>query len=110
MEDDHTTANRQLTWSGFNACCDAAEVPAAVQRAAAFGELVAGGRALPFDGFALGGSLGKDRDDMLQMLGQLMPALPREKPNHLLGIADEASVRGAVALGVDTFDSCLPTR
>lgn len=65
---------------------------------------------LPFDGFALGGSLGKDRDEMLQMLGQLMPALPREKPNHLLGIADEASVRGAVALGVDTFDSCLPTR
>jgi hypothetical protein len=53
MEDDHTTANRQLTWSGFNACCDAAEVPAAVQRAAAFGEFVAGGRALPFDGFAV---------------------------------------------------------
>ena len=65
---------------------------------------------LPFDGFALGGSLGKDTDELLQMLGQVMPALPRGKPNHLLGIADEISVRGAVALGVDTFDSCLPTR
>ena len=47
---------------------------------------------------------------MMAMLGHLMPAIPREKPNHLLGIADEPSVRGAVALGVDTFDSCLPTR
>ena len=35
---------------------------------------------------------------MLGMLGLLMPALPRDKPNHLLGIADERSVRGALAL------------
>ena len=56
------------------------------------------------------GSLGKDSEEMMAMLGHLMPAIPREKPNHLLGIADEPSVRGAVALGVDTFDSCLPTR
>jgi queuine tRNA-ribosyltransferase len=36
--------------------------------------------------------------------------LPEEKPNHLLGIADEPSIWKGAGLGVDTFDSCFPTR
>jgi len=40
----------------------------------------------------------------------LMPLVPREKPNHLLGIADVESIEQAVRFGVDTFDSCFPTR
>ena len=66
--------------------------------------------ALPFDGFAIGGSLGKDRTEMFAMLTDLMPLLPSHKPNHLLGIGDEESLRACVALGVDTFDSSWPTR
>lgn len=66
--------------------------------------------ALPFDGFGIGGSLGKDRKDLFQLLNFVMPQLPASKPNHLLGIADTESIRGAVPLGVDTFDSCFPTR
>lgn len=65
---------------------------------------------LPFDGFALGGSLGRDRADMLALLHDVMPMLPTSKPNHLLGIGDEASIRVGVRLGIDTFDSCFPTR
>lgn len=65
---------------------------------------------LPFDGFAIGGSLGKDRAEMVELLTFLMPLVPAHKPNHLLGIADEASVLAAIPLGVDTFDSCNPTR
>lgn len=65
---------------------------------------------LPFDGYAIGGSLGKDRDEMLDLLTYLMPLVPRDKPNHLLGIADPDSVRAIIPLGVDTFDSCNPTR
>lgn len=65
---------------------------------------------LPFDGFAIGGSLGKDREELFELLRFVMPRLPREKPNHLLGIADVDSIAGAVPLGVDTFDSCFPTR
>lgn len=38
------------------------------------------------------------------------PSLPVDKPNHLLGIADEPSIWAGAALGVDTFDSCFPTR
>jgi queuine tRNA-ribosyltransferase len=59
---------------------------------------------------AVGGSLGKDRQEMLDMLSWLMPLLPRNKPNHLLGIADPESCASVVPLGVDTMDSCNPTR
>ena len=39
-----------------------------------------------------------------------MPQLPTDRPNHLLGIGDEASIVAAVPHGVDSFDSCFPTR
>lgn len=66
--------------------------------------------ALPFDGYAVGGSLGKDRDECLELLGYVLPLLPAEKPNHILGIADPYSVQRGVVHGADTFDSCFPTR
>jgi len=65
---------------------------------------------LPFDGFAIGGSLGKDRVEMLELLAFLMPKLPETKPNHLLGIADPESAEAVVPFGIDTMDSCNPTR
>ena len=65
---------------------------------------------LPFDGFAIGGSLGKDRAEMLELLAYLMPQLPESKPNHLLGIADPESAEAVVPYGIDTMDSCNPTR
>jgi len=65
---------------------------------------------LPFDGFAIGGSLGKDRKEMVELLAYLMPLVPAHKPNHVLGIADEESVLALVPHGIDTFDSCNPTR
>jgi queuine tRNA-ribosyltransferase len=65
---------------------------------------------LPFDGHAIGGSMGKNRQEMVEMLSFMMPLLPSDKPNHLLGIGDLASIEPCVSLGVDTFDSSHPTR
>jgi queuine tRNA-ribosyltransferase len=65
---------------------------------------------LPFDGFAIGGSLGKTKPEMVEMLTMLMPQLPLDKPNHLLGIGDLASLASCIPLGIDTFDSSYPTR
>lgn len=65
---------------------------------------------LPFDGFAIGGSMGKTREQMFAMLGQLMPQVPHDKPNHLLGIGDLESLETCIKLGIDTFDSSHPTR
>ena len=66
--------------------------------------------ALPFDGLAVGGSLGKTRDDLNELLRFVMPLLPLEKPVHLLGIGDRPSIFRSVPLGVDTFDSSYPTK
>ena len=65
---------------------------------------------LPYDGFAIGGSLGADRSEMLKLLEFLVPRLPADKPNHLLGIADPESAEAVAPLGIDTLDSCNPTR
>lgn len=65
---------------------------------------------LSFDGYAIGGSLGKTRDQMTTMLQNLMPQLPETKPNHLLGIGDLVSLDACIPLGIDTFDSSHPTR
>ncbi len=66
--------------------------------------------ALPFDGHAVGGSLGKNHQQMFEMLSYVMPQLPQDKPNHLLGIGDLTSLEPCIKLGVDTFDSSHPTR
>ena len=78
---------------------------------------------LPFDGFAIGGSLGGNRDEMVSMLGTVMSSYrsidcsgwgeepgSRTKPVHLLGIADTESIGRTVGMGIDTYDSCFPTR
>lgn len=65
---------------------------------------------LDFDGHAIGGSMGKNREEMVDMLKFMMPLLPDDKPNHLLGIGDLASIEPCISLGVDTFDSSHPTR
>ena len=66
--------------------------------------------AMPFDGYAIGGSLGKTQDQMIEMLSYLVPMLPKDKPNHLLGIGDVSSIDQCIPLGIDTFDSSHPTR
>ena len=48
--------------------------------------------------------------EMLELLAFLMPLVPDHKPNHLLGIADPESCAAVVPFGIDTMDSCNPTR
>lgn len=72
---------------------------------------------LPFDGYAIGGSLGNGKQELKELLDWMMPMFDdnteverKDKPRHLLGIADEESIRHAVTRGIDTLDSCYPTR
>lgn len=65
---------------------------------------------LDFDGYAIGGSLGKNHQEMFDLLKYTVPSLPEEKPNHLLGIGDLKSIENCVKLGIDTMDSSHPTR
>ncbi|MFC1842307.1 tRNA guanosine(34) transglycosylase Tgt [Candidatus Dependentiae bacterium] len=65
---------------------------------------------LDFDGFAIGGSLGKTHEQMFEMLQFATPLLPENKPNHLLGIGDLNSLETCIKMGLDTFDSSHPTK
>jgi queuine tRNA-ribosyltransferase len=64
---------------------------------------------LPFDGIAIGGSLGKCKEDMHQVLDWVVPHLD-ERPRHLLGIGEIDDIFECVLRGVDTFDCVSPTR
>ncbi|MBI5274471.1 MAG: tRNA-guanosine(34) transglycosylase [Chlamydiales bacterium] len=66
--------------------------------------------ALPFDGFAIGGSLGKTKQEMINMLESIMDHIPTSHPRHLLGIGDLESLDLCMPLGIDTFDSAYPTK
>lgn len=65
---------------------------------------------LGFDGLAIGGALGENRAEMTAMLSDLAPFLPTALPRHLLGIGDGESIRNSLPFGMDSFDSCYPTR
>ncbi len=66
--------------------------------------------ALPFDGYGIGGSLGKTKRDMHHILDFVMPLLPRNKPRHLLGIGEPDDLWEGSYRGVDLFDCAAPTR
>ena len=54
--------------------------------------------------------MGKTKDDLKAMLTAIAPTMPPDLPTHLLGIADVESIVTGASLGLDTFDSCYPTR
>ncbi|HTU15714.1 MAG TPA: tRNA guanosine(34) transglycosylase Tgt [Solirubrobacterales bacterium] len=62
------------------------------------------------DGIAIGGTLGRDKDEMAEVLGFTVPALPVEAPKHLLGIGEVDDLMHGIALGLDVFDCAVPTR
>jgi len=64
---------------------------------------------LPFDGIAIGGSLGENKQDMHKILNWVIPKLDL-RPRHLLGIGDVDDLFEGVERGIDTFDCVSPTR
>jgi len=66
---------------------------------------------LPFDGFALGGlAVGEPAKKMLEMVSLGAKLLPKENPRYLMGVGSPKELVECIALGVDAFDSCFPTR
>lgn len=64
----------------------------------------------PWDGFALGGSFGKNHLDLERVLDMTVNELTANKPRHLLGIGDQKGMALAISHGVDTMDSSYPTK
>lgn len=65
---------------------------------------------MDFDGIAIGGSLGRSKKDMWNVLDWSIPLLRDGAPRHLLGIGEIDDLFTCVARGIDTFDCAAPTR
>jgi queuine tRNA-ribosyltransferase len=64
-----------------------------------------------FDGYAIGGlSVGEEKGVMLDVIEDVAPRMPPDKPRYLMGVGTPADLIEAVARGVDMFDCVLPTR
>jgi len=62
------------------------------------------------DGLAIGGTLGRDKAEMREVLAMTAPLLPAEAPKHLLGIGEVDDLLAGIAFGLDLFDCAVPTR
>jgi len=62
------------------------------------------------DGLAIGGSLGRDKEEMMGVVAMTLPFLPREAPKHLLGIGEPDDLLAGIEAGIDIFDCSVPTR
>lgn len=63
-----------------------------------------------FFGQAIGGSLGKSKDQMHEIVAMTVPYLHPDRPIHLLGIGGISDIFSGVENGIDTFDCVHPTR
>jgi len=65
---------------------------------------------LDFNGFGIGGPVGKDQREMLKIAQWVLEVLPQEKPNHMLGIGHPNDLEPLIKLGIDSFDCVAPAR
>jgi len=64
-----------------------------------------------FEGYALGGySVGEPHEVMLESMAEISGALPPDRPHYLMGLGNPTSILASINLGLDMFDSVLPTR
>ena len=67
--------------------------------------------ALDFDGIALGGfSVGEPPAKTYELLSEIAPAMPVDKPRYLMGVGTPIDLLRAVVAGIDLFDCVLPSR
>ncbi|MFM1896009.1 MAG: hypothetical protein RLZZ385_1083 [Pseudomonadota bacterium] len=66
---------------------------------------------LDFDGYAVGGlSVGEPKDEMRQVIEEVVPAMPATHPRYLMGVGTPQDIVHAVTHGIDMFDCVMPTR
>jgi len=67
--------------------------------------------AMEFDGVALGGfSVGEPPLRMYELVAEIAPAMPSDRPRYLMGVGTPTDLLRALSSGIDLFDCVLPTR
>ncbi|MBR1622603.1 MAG: tRNA guanosine(34) transglycosylase Tgt [Pseudobutyrivibrio sp.] len=66
---------------------------------------------LDLPGYAIGGlAVGESHEQMYDVLDNVVPYLPQNKPTYLMGVGTPANILEAVERGVDFFDCVYPSR
>ena len=66
---------------------------------------------MDFDGYAIGGlSVGEPRDLTLEMISEVLPLLPADKPRYVMGVGYPDEIEQYARMGADMMDCVLPTR
>jgi queuine tRNA-ribosyltransferase len=66
---------------------------------------------MDFDGYAIGGlSVGEPRDLTMEMIAEVLPLLPADKPRYVMGVGYPDEIEQYARMGVDMMDCVLPTR
>jgi queuine tRNA-ribosyltransferase len=66
---------------------------------------------MEFDGYAIGGlSVGEPRELTLEMIAEVLPLLPADKPRYVMGVGYPDEIELYARMGVDMMDCVLPTR
>ena len=66
---------------------------------------------MDFDGYAIGGlSVGEPRELTLEMIAEVLPLLPKDKPRYVMGVGYPDEIEMYARMGVDMMDCVLPTR
>jgi len=66
---------------------------------------------IDFDGYAIGGlSVGEEKKVMWDVVGEIAPLMPGNRPRYLMGVGTPEDLLEAVSHGIDMFDCVLPTR
>ena len=74
-------------------------------------ESLEGLKEIDFDGYALGGlAVGESQKQMLEVLDNVVPSMPKNKPRYLMGVGTPTDILESVKRGIDMFDCVIPTR
>ncbi len=65
---------------------------------------------LDFDGFGIGGDLGRSKKEMIKIIKWVINYLDFRKPRHLLGIGRIEDIEEIIKNGIDLFDCTVPTQ
>ena len=66
---------------------------------------------LDFDGYGIGGlSVGEPKETMYQMLEEIEPYMPEQKPRYLMGVGSPDCFLEGIRRGIDMFDCVMQTR
>ena len=66
---------------------------------------------LDCDGYAIGGlAVGEPTETMYDIIDEVEPVMPKDKPRYLMGVGTPTNIIEGVARGIDFFDCVMPAR